>query len=384
MLIAPTVYTQLEQNNMKQFSILIIVFIFTIPVFGQRGYYITDSTISVGIELINLGISNSYFCSVRKGNDVVKYSPCEVSGYGFNGGQVYKAFDIVIDKKRERYFFEQMVKGNINLYNLRLKGGINKYYILPNDSANLQELILNKTELQSLISNFIGNCSDAAQNLKYLKPNKYSLKRYLNYLNSCSNYPYPKVQYGFIIGIAGTQFYPIDKSSTYAIPNYNSDISFTISTFIDIPILSSNLSFNPEIYYKGNHYSKTFSNSNESFDLIMNYSSLSFPLLFKYSFLRDGNIPFILFGPIYSRVIKNKATLYKYEIHDNDIFIEINDSPIIQKNMGGFSIGGGIILDSEKKYKWFGEVRCNYLFNLNSKEKNFNLGEFSINTGILF
>lgn len=369
---------------MKQFSILIIVLIFTIPVFGQRGYYSTDSTTSAGIKLINLGISNSYFCSVKKGDNVVKFTPYEVSEYGFDKGQVYKAFDIVIDEKKERYFFEQMVKGNINLYNLRLKGGINKYYILTNDSANLQELILNKNEAQSLISNYVGNCSEAAQNLKYLKPNKYSLKRYLNYLNSCSSYPYPKIQYGFKIGIAGTQFYPVDKSSVYAIPDYNSDISFTISTFIDIPLFSSNLSFTPEIYYKGNHYSRSFSNSNESFDLIMNYSTLSFPLLFKYSFLRDGNIPFIMLGPIYSRVVKDKATLYKYEIVDNDIFIEINESPIIQKNMGGFSIGSGIILDSKKRYKWFGEVQYNYLFNLNSNSKNFNLGEFSINAGILF
>ena len=377
---------------MKQFSILVIVLIFTIPGFGQRGYYSKDSTTSAGIELINLGITNSYFCSVKKGDDIIKYTPFEVSEYGFYQGQVYKAFDIVIDEKKERYFFEQIVNGNINLYNLRLKGRINKYYVLPADSSNLQELTLNKGKVQDLIYTFVDDCPQAAQNLRYLKPNKHSLKRYLNYLNSCSSYPYPKVHYGFKIGIAVTQFYPIDKSSNsafdkisiYAIPDYNSDISFTVSTFIDIPLLSSNISFIPEIYFKENHYLRSFSNSHESFDLIMNYSSLSFPLLFKYSFLRDGNIPFILFGPIYSRVIKNESTLYKYEIIDNDIFIEINDSPIIQKNMGGFSIGSGIILDSEKRYKWFGEVRYNYMFNLLSIERNFNLGEFSINTGILF
>lgn len=370
---------------MKQLNILIIVIIFTIPVFGQSGYYSTDSSTSVGIELIDFGISNSYFCSVKRGDNVVKFTPDEVAEYRIDMGPVYKAFDIVIDNKKERYFFEQIVKGNINLYNLRLKGGINKYYIITNDSlVNLQELILTRDETQSIISNYIDNCSKAAQNLKHLKPNKHSLKRYLNYLNSCSNYPYPKIQYGFKIGISATQFYPVDESSIYAIPDYNSDFSFEIGAFIDIQIVSSNLSFIPEIYYKGNHYSKSFSNSYESFDLIMNYSTFSFPLLFKYSFLRDGNIPFIIFGPIYSRVIKDKASLYKYEMADNDILIEINDSPIIRKNMGGFSIGSGIILDSEKKYKWFGEVQYKYLFNVNSSNNNFNLGAFSINAGILF
>lgn len=374
----------IRTNSMKQFILVIIVLIFTIPVFGQRGYYGTDSTMSVGIELRDLGISNSYFCSVKKGDDIIKFTPYEVSDYGFDQGLIYKAFDILIDEKKERYFFEQMVKGNINLYILRLKGGISKYYILTNDSANLQELILNKNEAQSLIRNYVGNCYEATQNIKYLKPNKYSLKRYLNYLNSCYSYPYPKIRYGFKIGIAGTQFYTVDKSYVYVIPDYNSDISFTISTFIDIPILSSNLSFTPEIYYKGNHYSKSFSNSKGGFDLIMNYSSLSFPLLFKYSFLRNGHIPYIMLGPIYSRIIKENTTLYKYNILNNDIFIETNDSHIIQKNMGGFSIGSGLILDSKERHKWFGEVQYNYLFNLNSNNKNFNLGEFSINAGILF
>jgi hypothetical protein len=369
---------------MKQLIIIIISFAFTIPVFGQGGYYVADSTSSYGVKIIDLGISNSYFGSIKRGNDVVKFTPYEISEYGLEKGRVYKAFDIEIDDRNERYFFEELVKGNINLYNLRLKEGINKYYILTEETSHLQELIFNKNELQSLISTYVSNCSEAAQNLKYLKPNKFSLKRYLNYFNSCSNYPYPKIRYGFKIGIAGTQFYPVDKSSIYAIPDYNSDISFTIGSFIDLPVLSSNLSFTPAIYYKGNHYSKSVSNPNGSFDLIMNYSTVSFPLLFKYSFLGDGNIPFIQFGPVYSQVIKEKAILYNYKIIDNNIFIDINDYPVIQKNMDGFSIGSGIILDSEKNYKLFGELQYNHLFNLSSNSKNFNFGEFSINAGIIF
>jgi hypothetical protein len=369
---------------MKHFSLSIFVLIFSIPVIGQRGYYSLDSVTLVGKELIDFGPSNSYYCSVSIDDKVLKYTPYEVSEYGFYQGKTYRAFDVVTEENEKRYFFELIVKGNINLYKLRLKGEVTKYYIQVGDSSNLHEVILKKEETQALISKYVGNCFEASQNIKYLKPNKYSLSRFLSYFNSCSNYPYPKIQYGFKVGIAKTQFYPIDKSSIYAIPDYNSDISFTISSFIGIPILSSNLSLTPEIRYKGNQYATSLINDDKSFNLILNYSTLNFPVLFKYSFLRNGSIPFIILGPVYSRVIKDKATLYEYEIVDDEVFIEINDAPVIQKNMGGFSLGFGLILDSQKRHKWSGEFQYNYLFNLNSSSKNFNLSEFSINAGILF
>jgi hypothetical protein len=369
---------------MKKNFILLFFLIFITPCFGQHAYFSTNSTTSVGVEVLDMGMSNSYSCSVKKGNEVKKYTPLEVSEYGFDNGRVYKAFDIVINDKKERYFFEQLVDGNIDLYNLKLKGGINKYYILLADSSILKEIKLDKTEIQHFIEPLTEDCNSASQNLKYLKPNKYSLKRYISYLNDCSTYPYPKIQYGLKIGLTATQFYPIDNTSLYGIPNYKTDMSYAAGLFIDIPILSSNLSLTPEIYYKGNHYTTSFVYGQNNFDLVMNYSTLNFPLSLKYTFLRDGNIPYIQFGPMYSRIIKNKSTLYEYELIDNDIFIDINNSPILQKDMGGFSFGGGINADIKKKYVWFGEIRYNYLFNLKPSDKNFNVGELSINTGILF
>jgi hypothetical protein len=118
---------------MKHLSLLILAAMIAIPVFGQRGFYVIGTTTSLGSELVNMGRSNSYYCSLKKGDKVIKYTPFEVSEYGYNKGQVYKAFDVVFNGQKERYFFEQIVNGNINLYNLRLKGGISKYYILPAD-----------------------------------------------------------------------------------------------------------------------------------------------------------------------------------------------------------------------------------------------------------
>jgi hypothetical protein len=58
---------------MKKFGILIIVLSFTIPVFGQRGYYCTDTATLAGIDLTGSVTTNSYFCSVIKGDDVVRF-----------------------------------------------------------------------------------------------------------------------------------------------------------------------------------------------------------------------------------------------------------------------------------------------------------------------
>jgi hypothetical protein len=370
-----------QTTIMKYLKVFIIILFFTIPVLGQKGYYSTDSLIISGVDV---GRSNSYFCYVKKGGVFVKLDPHEVNEYGLVGGRAHKVFDIVLNGEKKRYFLERMVDGKITLYNLKLKKGINNYYIVTSDNPHLRQLPMKKTELRNLIGTYADSCPIAAQNLKYLKPEGHSLKKYLSYLNSCNDLPYPKFHYGFRAGIAATQFYPVVKTSMIAAPDYGSDISYKIGAFLDIPILSGNLSFVPGINYKRNHYSRTFEKNSMDFDLLLNYSSIDLPILFKYRFLRRGNIPFLEIGPVYSDVIKDRAILYQYRTLDNDTFIEINDTPLIRNNMAGFCVGAGMERYSHKKYKWFWEVQYNYQSTLSSIHNQFNLGELSVNTGLIF
>jgi hypothetical protein len=355
-----------------------------VPGLGQQKYYTKGSVSSIGANTIDMGILNTYFCTVKNGDSINKYTPYEVSEYGVNHSKVYKAFEISVNGKNEKYFLERQVEGKIELYSLRLKKGIRKLYLLPNDSLYLKEIQLKNKNIHEMIGSNAHDCSSATSNLKYLRPKQYSIKRYLDYLNSCSDLPYPKFHYGIKLGFAATRFYPINDNSDYAVPDYKSDYSFIFGCFIDMPIFASNLSFAPEIYFKGNHYSQDFNYLLENFNLVINYSSLNFPLLFRYKFLKEGYIPFIQLGPVYSKIVKNQSTLYTYEITDNEVFIQIDNDPIIQNDMIGFSLGCGILSGRVKKCNWFGELRYNHLYNINKFQKELNLGEFSLNTGIIF
>ena len=373
---------------MLQINIYLLITICTL--FGQVAYsqnsdYIaTDSSVTSGIKLVKgLDKENAQFIRVKAENEVLKYSPAQLKEYGFKNGEVYVAFDVVINGKNERYFLKRVVNGGISLFYLKLKAGVEKYYILSDESTDLIELPMNKSEILRMLETYADGCSSSAQNLKFVKPNRSSLTRFLNYLNNCSTYPYPKVRYSIKIGIAGTNFYPIDKGDIYAVGDYKSDLSIRVGASLDVPVLSSDFSCAPEIYFKRNHSASKYED-NKRFDLILNYSSLNFPLLFKYRFMKEGNIPFIQFGPLYSRVIKNSAVLYDYQVILSTTYIETNENPILQKNMAGFSLGSGLQLNSDKRYRWFGEAGYNHLFNLNSEGNNFTFGEFYFSVGLQF
>jgi len=66
------------------------IFLLSIPfsLCAQTDYYIKDHTMTGGIDLIDGGdISNSMVCQVKNGNSVDKYSPNQISEYGFKDGR---------------------------------------------------------------------------------------------------------------------------------------------------------------------------------------------------------------------------------------------------------------------------------------------------------
>lgn len=348
-------------------------------------YYSTDSTTIAGIVLVEGNdIENSRFCQIKEGDKVIIYTPYEVKEYRFKNGRTYKSFPIKINDTISRYFLEKLVEGKTNLYYLRTKDGIRKYYLIEGDSTNLLELPLLKEEYRAIFDSVVKGCPQAARNIPFIKIQKYNLMRFIYDYNNCANRPFPRFKYGFSIGISATQISAVNKKSIYSIPNYNKDWTISIGAFMDIPIPFSNFSFHPEIYYRRNSISKSFVNVYASDDLVINYSSICFPLLFRYSILSKKISPYFQVGPIYSRAIRNKSTLFEYESVNNNIFIKIIDSPVLQTDMGGFSIGSGMMSKFGSKSAWFGEIRYSKFYNLGHGSKLLNLSEITLGIGLIF
>jgi hypothetical protein len=318
-------------------------------------------------EIINAGdISNGKFCRVKSGEKtIMEYTPYQVNEYMLEYGQIYKSYPIVLKDTASRYFIEILSQGKINLYYLKIKRGVTKFYINENDSSELTEIP--QKDIHTFLSDYINikDCPQALDNSSYLKYKKGNLERFFQDYNNCNIRPFPKFHYGIMVGVAATRLSTIKVSGNYSTPKYN-DWSISVGIFIDAPMGFTNFSFHPEIYYKRTSISKIFENENTKNDIVIDYSSINIPLLFRYSFLNNKTFPYIQVGPIYSRTIKNKSILYEYAQTSDETFT--NSVKLKQENLGGFSIGCGIISNIGSKYKWFGEMRYSKLYNLNVKD----------------
>jgi hypothetical protein len=368
---------------MKRFLYFILINLFVINTYGQKGYYSTDSITFSGIDLVDGSIKmNQRFCQIKKGEEILKYSPYEVKEYGFQNGLTYKSFEIKLNDQVTRYFLERVIEGKINLYLLRTEGGV-KYY-METDRSGLEELPAINDEYRDLLAIRVSDSPEALHNIPFVRLKKHNLIRLIKDYNNDYIRLFPRIQYGFTIGITSDKLSAVDKESLYSIPDYKSDLSISAGAFIDLPVNASNFSFHPEVYYKRNGTSKAFDQGNTSHDLVINYSCINIPLLFRYSILKDKLSPYFQGGPVYSRIIKNESALYEYRSVDNNIYIDVINSPVLQKNRGGFSVGSGVISNYESKYSWFAELRYSKFYNLKQENKLINHSEFSLGIGLLF
>ena len=122
----------------------LVLFFMPVVAYGQNEYYSIDSSIYVGVKLIDGGaILNSRICQVKKDGEVVEYSPYEVKEYGFKDGRVYVSKEIQLsDSSKRRVFLERLYKGKANLYYYRAKG-IKTYYI-ETDSGTFNRIAKTK------------------------------------------------------------------------------------------------------------------------------------------------------------------------------------------------------------------------------------------------
>lgn len=366
----------------KHCLFIFIISFFPLLLSGQGAYFLkNDSSFFFGSEVVDGGhLSNSRFCLVKNGNEVIKYTADEVLEYGFNNGRVFKSFSLYLNDKTTRYFLERLVTGKINLFYLKESKNSERYYLTENSSTELIEIPDNKDETSLLFQRLVTDCPPATFNIKYIKKNKDNLIKYVRSYNNCDIRAFPVFRYGFTIGITTTMLSPVDKGSVYSIPEYTNLWSITLGASADIPVKTSYLSFHPEIYYKQIGTAKAFKFENKDRDLIINCSTITFPLLIRYSIPKDKISPFFQAGPVYSLAIRNKSTLYGYESANNNIFINIINAPVLQSHMGGFAVGSGIVSDKS----WFGEVRFSRFYNLIDQNKLLNYSEITFGIGRLF
>jgi hypothetical protein len=346
----------------------VILGLLSFNAFSQSEYFATDSMTSVGIKLIDGGdIDNSRFCQVKQGERVIRYSPREVKEFKFKDGRIYFSRNIKIDNEEKKVFLERLNEGSINLYYYKAKK--EKLFLIEKDSGQLiiisQEEINNRTYKDSL-NYYTKDCDNVSDALKLIKYNKRSLSKFTKQYNSCVRRPFPFIRYGLIIGY-GTTRLTNSKISDAVLKNavFNTDKSFSLGLFMDVPIILSYFSLHPEIYYQKNAFSSHSVSFNSRYDIIINSTSINVPILLRYTYPLLNYRPFINFGGSFLYNFRNNNAIYTSTINDNVIEIEeLKNINIYSEKQFGYSLGGGIQYNLDFRKSIFVELRYNNLYGL--------------------
>lgn len=371
---------------MKKILILILLIINSIYLFGQRGFYATDSSKYVGIKLIDGGsIQNAKICKIQRGNEVITYTPEQIKEYGFEKGKTYMSKNISINNEQEIVFLERLIQGNVNLYFYKDNKG--KRFYIETDSSRLIELLKKDKSNETIpfkdtLKIIFKDCESLHYALKYVAFNNISLSKSVIFLNKCEPKPFPYKKLGIITGLDVSR--PLNSMiSNELLQNaeFNNDYSVIFGLFIDLPILYSYYSIHPEIYFQKNAFSYHSESENKINDVIINASNLNLPILFRYTYPSLLIRPYLNIGSNFSFNYRNENAIYEANI-SNDV-IEINDvkeSIFFSEIQIGYIIGGGIQYKINSKNSIFLELR--FIQQFASKKETMGTGSFQIFTGI--
>jgi hypothetical protein len=233
-----------------------------------------------------------------------------------------------------------------------------------------------------LVDSILADCPQSIKNIPYVRTQKNDLIRFLKVYNCCADRPMLRSRNGFELGATEFNLFAASTRRSYLIADNMNAYSFSFNAFADIPFSTLNLSFHPELNFESSRVSKAFNDGND-YDLVLNFNTISVPLYLRYTMLNNKFSPFFQIGPVYSRNIRNESTLFQYETTENAVFTEISDSPVLQDDLAGFSVGTGVILNYGSKHSIFVDFNYSKLYNFKQIYDLLNYNKFSFRIGII-
>jgi hypothetical protein len=327
--------------------IIAIIYLFPTLIYGQGNYIETDSVLTVNIKIIDGGDwKNSEVCQVKLGGITTLLSPFEVKEYGFANGRTYVSKNIFTsDSSAKKVFLERLVKGNTSLYYYKRK--TTKIFFLERDNSLLIELPkIDKGTItfHEKLLEITSDCQNISEATKLVTYDKKSFTKLIQRYNSCELKPFPFLKYGLVFGYATSKmsFTPNSKLHYSDKFTYTYDPGITVGIFIDNPVYMSDFSIHSELLFSRNGYSYNWSDENHDVDLVINLTSISIPVLIRYSYPSIKGRPFINVGGTYVNNIRKNCSEYEAVITGNAINIKkYNEESTITSNLLGFTVGGG-------------------------------------------
>jgi hypothetical protein len=316
--------------------------------FSQLTYIVKDSTTSFGVEFIHgFPKENAQFIQVKTSDGVVKYTPYEIKEYRLKDGTVYYSRDISIKSEvsdiEKRVFLERIESGKINLYYYASKE-LNTYFI-EIDNVKLMELPKPKGEFRAIILENTDDNTWVNERVRFSQYGRASLANLISLYNSGDRRFFPHKRFGVNAGISNTLL-----KVPRGIPNldirlleFERKLVPTIGFFVDIPIVSSNVSLNAGINFSKNGYSSSFKNEDLVIDYLVDLTSIEIPVLLRYSFSSPVLRPFASLGGSMIYNVSNANVLYKSDIDGNTVSLsDVVTDNFVSDMMYGVILGVGV------------------------------------------
>ncbi len=368
----------------RRFSLVMVFFLSVVGLYAQQDYYIVDGEATFGVKIYDKGdIVNSKQCIVKQSKKKnIEFSPNDIDEYGFKNGKVYFSKIIHISNKTEKVFLQRLVVGKTTLYYYKDKE--NKLFFLENDSLSLVQLppiSSNNISFKSALQTYARSCSDVAKSAKLVSYKKKPVTRFIENFNDCTNRPLPFFKYGLLAGYELNKTYLSLNSNDEDLKafDYKYHGGFIIGAFIDNPLIGNDISLHLEGYFSQNNFSYATSN----LDLLVNTTSLSFPILFRYSYPSFKKHFFVNAGGVFTYNIKNENALYQSNKVKQRIYLSQKyKNSLISETQIGFSIGGGMQIRIDYKRSLFVELRYSNLFNFEYSQDMLNNSIFHLMTSV--
>lgn len=366
---------------MKHLTTFILILFFPLFSSGQDDYFVIDNVINIMNVLDNGDLINGRICQVKTGREIIEYTPYEVSEYGFKNGQVYVSKEIQLADSAKRVFLECLHNGETSLYYYRGKG--QKTFFIEKDSSLFVELPkktpANEHYSERLLS-LTRDCQNVADASKLVAYNKKPLTKFIARYNACELKPFPHFKYGIVVGLGFSKLVPsyktheeskymtIIRDSEFDYFDYEYDSKFSVGVFIDNPILASDFSIHTELLFSQYKNSYSYTSEVKKINLKIDLTTLTVPVLLRYTVPVNNFRPYFNLGPAYSYHIKNESILHKSILmaHDVSDLTKTTLESVMPSHEIGYAIGCGLEFDLDFRRSIFFEVRYDNQFGISS------------------
>ncbi|TVQ08585.1 MAG: hypothetical protein EA361_16405 [Bacteroidetes bacterium] len=360
---------------------------------AQSDYYSTDSTVVVGVTVIDQGaFLNARVCIVEKPNQKLEFTPYEISEYKTQG-KVYVSKEIEKNGEQRKFFLERLVDGNVSLYYFRAKGG--RIYYFQEEGKELTALprrlsTNGKQSYKEILSNELQNCTHTPQHLRIARYNKRALAGFFNKYSSCSPLPFSVTRYGIIAGYGSFVHSVPGYSSETLVRNFNFRYhpQYVVGAYIDKPLYRNAVSLYMALTISEHAESGFVRYDDTDLDILTNSVNLQLPLMIRYRLHTHALTPFVSAGGIIGHDLYNNTRVFQTHFEQEVITTNLVPHNIPEVNpFVGFTAGAG--MEYRLNFRNRISIEVQYLNMLpmgSNKTKTILLGRsgFQLLTGINF